>query len=264
MTPFLLVGNLKMNPVTRAEVEQYLAVLRREAAATEWKYAEAVLCPAFVHIPLFTDLPKGFFVGAQHGFPEKNGAFTGEVSFAMLKDLGVNHIIIGHSERRAYFGETIETIRERVLGALKYSITPIVCVGETKSEKEAGKAETIIEADIKAIFSDISKMQAEKIVLAYEPRWAIGSGETPTTEEIAAKARFMREVLGSMVGEEASQRVSILYGGSVKAATLAEVSFLAGMQGALVGGESLFAYEMVKMMHLAEEYCRVNSEEETK
>jgi triosephosphate isomerase len=262
MPPFLFVGNLKMNPVTQAEVLQYIAILKREATARSRSVVQAVLCPTFLHIPFFTDLPTGFLVGAQHGFPEKNGPYTGEVSFSMLKDLGVSHVIIGHSERRAYFGETSESVRLGVDGALKYSLEPIVCIGETEEEKEAGKTKRIIEQEIQTIFEGLSKMQAEKIILAYEPRWAIGSGTTPTTEQIREVGECIRAKVAQIVGVEVSERVQLLYGGSVKSSFLPEVSWQAGMQGVLVGGESLFAYEVVKMMNQAEDYFAVNTNKE--
>jgi triosephosphate isomerase (TIM) len=261
MIPFLFVGNLKMNPVTEEEVLQYLTILKREAAGRERTLVQGVLCPTFLHLPLFTDLPSGFFVGAQHGFPEKSGAFTGEISFSQLRDYGVSHVLIGHSERRMYFGETSEMVRVRTEGALKYSLEPIVCMGETKEEREEGRTKSVLEKELHRLFSGLPKMQAEKIIVAYEPCWAIGSGVTPTTEEIAEAAEFIRQELRTLVGEETSQRIRLLYGGSVKAASLAEVSWEAGMQGVLVGGESLFAYEVVKMMNQAEEYFAVNIKE---
>jgi triosephosphate isomerase len=262
MTPFLFVGNLKMNPVTGAEILQYLATLKREAVSNERSLVQAVLCPSFLHLPLFTDLPTGFLLGAQHGFPEKSGAFTGEVSFSMLKDIGVSHVIIGHSERREYFGETSGMVRIRTEGALKYSLEPIVCIGETKEESNTGKTKMVLEKELHSIFVGLSKMQAEKIILAYEPRWAIGSGVTPTTEEIAERGTFIREQLRAILGPEVSQRIRLIYGGSVKAPSLAAVSWEAGMQGVLVGGESLFAYEVVKMMNQAEGYFSVNTNKE--
>jgi triosephosphate isomerase len=262
MNTFLFVGNLKMNPVTQEEVLQYLAILKREAAGRERTLAQAVLCPTFLHIPLFTDLPRGFFLGAQHGFPEKSGAFTGEISFSQLRDYGVSHVLIGHSERREYFGENSEMVRIRTEGALKYSLEPIVCIGETEEERDGGRTKSVLEKEIHSLFFGLPKMQAEKIILAYEPRWAIGSGVTPTTEEIAEAANFIRQELNTLVGEETSKRIRLLYGGSVKAASLAAVSLQADMQGVLVGGESLFAYEVVKMMNQAEDYFELNTHKE--
>ncbi len=259
MKPFLFVGNLKMNPVTRAEVDQYLAILKREAGDQNRTHVRAVLCPPFIHLPLFVDLPVGFSVGGQNGNPEKNGPFTGEVSLAMLKDWGATHVILGHSEQRDNFGENMSMVKIRTEAALRFLLEPIVCIGETAEERERGVTEQILREEVRTLLSGLSKMQAEKIIIAYEPRWSIGTGITPSTLEIKQVVHLIREILSELTGEETASRMRIIYGGSVKSSILSEVSWEADMQGVLVGGESLFAYEVVKMMNQVEEYFNQNN-----
>ena len=258
MNPFLFVANFKMNPVTVNEAEQYLKVLCRERAGQEWEHVTGVLCPSFLHLSLFRELPNNFTLGAQHGFPEKSGAYTGEVSFAMLKDIGVEYVIIGHSERRQYFGESEEAVRIRTEMALKFLLKPIVCIGETEAELVAGKREAVIARQVESVLAGLSKMQAEKIIFAYEPRFAIGTDRVPTSEDITAVRVLIHNVLTKQIGEAAAGRVQILYGGSVKASNLGEVAFSTGMDGVLVGKESLSPYETVKMMELANTHQKQN------
>ena len=254
MTPFLFVANFKMNPVTVSEAEQYVKVLSRERTGQVWEHVVGVLCPSFLHTSLFRELPANFSLGAQHGFPEKSGAYTGEVSFAMLKDIGVEYVIIGHSERRQYFGETEEAVRIRTEMALKFLLKPIVCIGETEEELLAGKREVVIARQVTSVLTGLSKMQAEKIIFAYEPRFAIGTDRVPTAQDISAVRVLIRNILHKEIGEAAAERVYILYGGSVKASNIQEVAFSTGMDGVLVGKESLSPYETVKMMELANKY----------
>lgn len=258
MSPFLFIANFKMNPVSVEEIEQYLQVLRREAADKQWHNVQGVLCPSFLHTGFFLSLPQAFVLGAQHGFPEKSGAYTGEVSFAMLKSIGAEYVLIGHSERREYFGETNEAVRIRTEAALKFLLKPVVCIGETEAELVAGKREAIITAQIETAIKGFSKMQAEKIIFAYEPRFAIGTDRIPTSEEITAVRILIRDILVKHLGEASANRIGVVYGGSVKANNLEEVAFVTGMDGVLVGKESLSPYEVVKMMDLA------NSHQESK
>lgn len=254
MTPFLFIANFKMNPATFEEAEQYLQVLNREVTGKSWQHVIGVLCPSFVHAAFFRNLPPQFFLGAQHGFPEKSGAYTGEVSFAMLKNMGTEYVIIGHSERRQYFGETDESVRIRTEAALKFLMKPVVCVGETEEELVSGRRDAIITHQIETTLAGLSKMQAEKIIFAYEPRYAIGTGRVPTTESITEVAVLIREILTRVLGEVSADRVQVVYGGSVKASNIHEVAFETGLDGVLVGKESLSPYEVVKMMELADTF----------
>ncbi|MDD2766719.1 MAG: triose-phosphate isomerase [Candidatus Moranbacteria bacterium] len=256
MRKFYVIGNLKMNMLSREEVSQYLTVLHREAGQRNYEHVLGVICPSFLYLAQFDRLPQGIKKGAQNFFPEKSGAYTGEISPLMLKNDGVEYVILGHSERRRYAGETDEKVREKAIFAIKYYLTPIVCIGETEEDKQAGNTEQVLSRQIRTIFSDLSKLQAEKIIIAYEPRWAIGTDALPTTQDILGVSILFRKILKEMFDMQTAERISLLYGGSVKSALLGPVSFEAGMDGVLVGRESLFPYELIKMMGLFEEEAK--------
>ncbi|MEI9966338.1 MAG: triose-phosphate isomerase [Candidatus Moraniibacteriota bacterium] len=243
----LLVGNFKMNPTSQEEVDQYLAVLKREAGNKRFTRVEAILCPPDVFLSKFDTLPEGFHSGAQNMFWEKSGAFTGEISPAMLKSLGIDYVILGHSERRALFGETDEIVKQKVDAALKHFLVPIVCVGESRVERDQGQLDTVLQRQLQSIFAGVSKLQAGEIVLAYEPRWAIGTDILPTTSEILQVRILIKKILGELFDGATAEKTRVLYGGSVKHAFLAAVSWEAQMDGVLVGRESLSPYEMIKM-----------------
>jgi len=259
MRKFYVVGNLKMNMLSREEVSQYIAVLHREAGQKRYEHVIGVICPSFLYLAQFDRLPKGIKKGAQNFFPEKSGAYTGEISPVMLKNDGVEYVILGHSERRRYAGETDEIIREKAIAAIKYYLTPIVCIGETAAEKQAEKTEKVLLSQVQTIFSGLSKLQAEKVIIAYEPRWAIGTDIIPTTNDILGVKVLLRKILTEMFDAQTAERIHLLYGGSVKSSLLGPVSFEAEMDGVLVGRESLFPYELVKMMGILEEEAKRQS-----
>lgn len=257
---FYVIGNLKMNLLSREEVDQYLTVLCREADGKHYAYVKGVLCPSFPYLSAFDRLPENIRKGAQNLFPEKSGAYTGEVSPVMLKNEGVEYVILGHSERRQYVGETDIIIRAKVLATLKHHLIPIVCIGETDEERRSEDTERVLGAQVKTIFADLAKLQAEKVIIAYEPRWAIGTDRLPTTAELLSVRVLLKKVLTGMFDEQTAGRIAILYGGSVKSSFLSAVTFEAEMDGVLVGRESLFPYEVVKMMGLLEEEARHRNE----
>ncbi len=243
-----LIGNLKMNLLSPEDVRQYLTVLSRETKGHLFPHVEYVLCPPSIHFGLMFDhLPKGVKLGGQDTFWEKEGSYTGETSPIMLKQYGAEFVILGHSERRLYFGETDEIVRKKMDMALHQMLRPVVCIGETRDERVASKTGTVIERGIRSIFEGLSRMQAEKIIIAYEPRWAIGTDATPETADIMEVRILIRKVLSQMFDLRTADRVSVVYGGSVKQALLSRVCLDAGMDGVLVGRESLFPYEMTKM-----------------
>lgn len=257
------IGNLKMNLLSREEVEQYLLVLRREATGKHFGNVTGVICPPIIYSREFDHVPAPFQKGAQNVFWEREGAFTGEISPLMLKNDRCDFVIIGHSERRFYGSETNAVVCEKVRAALKHHLIPIVCIGETQKERKSGMVDTILAQQMDAIFGNLSKMQAEKIVLAYEPRWAIGTDQLPTTQEIFQVRIMIRKWLSERLGNATEERISVLYGGSVKASYLGAVSWEAEMDGVLVGRESLFPFEVVKMMLLLGEdknYNPMNTE----
>lgn len=257
---FYVVGNLKMNMLSREEAVQYMTVLKREIKDRIFHHTKGILCPPFPYLYDFSLLPPGIECGAQNVFFEKSGAYTGEVSPTMLKNAGVTSVIIGHSERRMLFGETNEIVKMKVSAALKHLLVPIVCIGETEAERKAGETERVLELQVRSIFSDLSKLQAEKIIIAYEPRWAIGTDQLPTSQEIFSVRVLLRKILTEEFDADVADRVIVLYGGSVKSSFLADVSWEGGMDGVLVGRESLFPYEVIKMMALFEEYAEKKQE----
>ena len=254
--PFLIVANLKMNLMSRSEVHQYLQVLAREAASRNKTFSEVIMCPPMLYQNEFEHLPEHFSRGAQNMFWEKSGSYTGEISPVMLKNDGIEYVLIGHSERKTYGGEDNEIVRMKTQSALKNLLLPIVCIGETEEEKKKGRTEEVLKEQLTSIFTGLSKLQAEKIILAYEPRWAIGSDRVPETSEIMGVRVMIEKFLQDMFDESTASRVRVLYGGSVKSSYLGAVSWEAMMDGVLVGRESLFPYEIVKMMSLHEQHIK--------
>lgn len=250
--PFLVVGNLKMNLLSREEATQYLDVLRREMRERRYAHARGVLCPPFPYLPQFDRLPAGWHKGAQNLFPEKSGAYTGEVSPLMLKNEGVEYVLVGHSERRQYAGETDELVRAKVLAAIKHHLVPIACIGETFEEHRVSETAAALSAQVQTIFSGLSKAQAEKVIVAYEPRYAIGTDILPSTQELLQVRVLLLKILTERFDVQTAKRIAVLYGGSVKSTFVPQVSWEAQMDGVLVGRESLFPYELVKMMGLFE------------
>ena len=178
-------------------------------------------------------------VGAQNVFYEKNGAYTGEVSADMLKDLGVKYVIIGHSERRQYFGETDLTVNRKVLSALEAGLHPIICVGETLEQRELGITMELIALQVKSALAGVPAEKLRKCVIAYEPVWAIGTGKTATSEQAEEVCREIRAIIRDMYGARAARGVSILYGGSMNAKNAAELLAQPDVDGGLIGGASL-------------------------
>ncbi|MEP7162486.1 MAG: triose-phosphate isomerase [Candidatus Moraniibacteriota bacterium] len=254
MRPFYIVGNIKMNLLSKVECEKYVALFRRELSGKGFVYSAGVVCPPTIHLSRFTHLPPEIKLGAQDVSWERSGAFTGETSPLMLKDTGVEYVIIGHSERRGIFGETDEMVALKTETLLKHLLTPIVCIGETKEERSREMTVDVLKRQIEAIFKGLSPMQAEKVILAYEPRWAIGTDEHPTTQDILQIKIFLRKLFTELYDARLAERIIVLYGGSVKSMNLKEVSWEAEMDGVLVGRESLFPHELVKMMEMGEEY----------
>jgi triosephosphate isomerase len=207
---------------------------------------EKIVCPPFVYLQLAQSLSQGttLLVGAQDLHWEEKGAFTGEVSAAMVRDLAT-HVIIGHSERRAYCGETDETVHKKLHAALDHDLTPIVCVGETGAERQAGQTLSILRRQVHGALHDIPLPPTT--VIAYEPVWAIGTGVAATPDDANEAIGFIREEVGKLHGSEVAAAVRILYGGSVTPANIAEFVALPEVDGGLVGGASLDAASFLEM-----------------
>jgi triosephosphate isomerase len=202
---------------------------------------EIAVCPPFVNVPAAVEAAKGskIAVGAQNMYWEKEGAFTGEISTGMLLAVGCTHVIIGHSERRQYFGETDDTVNLKLKAALEAGLIPIVCVGEVLEEREAGLTEDVLRRQCLRAFHAISGKKAAKLVIAYEPVWAIGTGKTATPQLASEAHQLIRSEAGKALGEDLAENLRILYGGSVQPENAKALMSEAEIDGALVGGASL-------------------------
>jgi triosephosphate isomerase len=233
-----MAGNWKMFK-TPAETTAFFEKFRPLVESAT--HCEIVICPPFTNLHAALEAVKGsrVQVGAQNCFWETEGAFTGEIAANMVKAAGCSHVIIGHSERRQYFGETDETVRKRTVAALDAGLTPIVCVGERLEEREGGKTNDVLAQQVQGGIAGLASEQFPKIVIAYEPVWAIGTGKTATPEIAADAHRVIRERVRAKFGTEAANNVRILYGGSVKPDNVKSLMAQPEIDGSLVGGASL-------------------------
>ena len=214
---------------------------------------EVVVAPVFPYLETAVQLTQGtaVHIAAQNMHFEESGAYTGEVSPSMLVDIGVEHVIIGHSERRTYFNETDETVNLKVKAALAHDLIPIMCCGETLQQREQGEMQRFIEGQIEAGLAGISKEEVENIVIAYEPIWAIGTGKTATVEQAQEVCALIRRKLEALYDIKTADKISILYGGSVKSGNVGELTSSLDIDGGLVGGASLKADEFTKIITTA-------------
>ncbi|HET8636069.1 MAG TPA: triose-phosphate isomerase [Acidobacteriaceae bacterium] len=211
---------------------------------------EIVLCPSDTSLSVVIAAATGSnaAVGAQNMYFADEGAFTGETSPVMLKAIGATHVILGHSERRQYFGETDETVNKKLLAALKHELKPIVCIGEVLAEREGGKTAEVLLRQVRKAFAGVTAEQAESIVIAYEPVWAIGTGKTATPEMAAEAHAIVRKEIAAVIGAQAAEAMRILYGGSVKPENATALMNEPGVDGALVGGASLDPQSFAKIV----------------
>ncbi|HTZ10874.1 MAG TPA: triose-phosphate isomerase [Candidatus Margulisiibacteriota bacterium] len=236
----IIAGNWKMYK-TIPEAIELANGLKRQLFELDADKTEVVLCPPFTALSEVYEVTNDSILqlGAQDVYWQEEGAFTGEVSCKMLKDAGCSFVIIGHSERRLYFAETNETVNKKIKAALKNGLTPIICVGETLAEREAGKTFNVLDDHIKNGFADISSDEALKCIVAYEPVWAIGTGRTATPEQAQEAHAYIRSLLKKMYGMDAASNIRIQYGGSVKPENTTSLISQPDVDGALVGGASL-------------------------
>jgi triosephosphate isomerase len=211
---------------------------------------EIVLGMPFTVLSTANELLKGTNIKlcAQNMYVEEKGAFTGEISPLMLKDVGCSYVILGHSERRKYFKETDEFVNQKMLVALKHGLVPIVCIGETLQERESGKTLEVIETQVKGSLSKLSTLDAEKVVIAYEPVWAIGTGKNATPQQAQEVHEFIRKKYAEMYGSIVSEKVRILYGGSIKPENFKDIMSQKDVDGGLVGGASLEVESFYKLV----------------
>ncbi|BAK79318.1 triosephosphate isomerase [Candidatus Arthromitus sp. SFB-mouse-Yit] len=233
---------------TIEETEEFLNSLLPKVKNAK---TEVVVCPPFTSLALSSNILKGSNVklGAQNVHFEEKGAFTGEISPNMLKNLGVSYIIIGHSERRMYFGETDETVNKKIHMCLKHKFNPVLCVGESLEEKESNNMEKVLTRQIEKAFFNISEEDAKKVVIAYEPIWAIGTGKTATSFDADNIISFIRKVISGIYNKEVSENIVMLYGGSVKPNTIKEQMSMENIDGALVGGASIVVEDFERIVN---------------
>lgn len=243
----VIAGNWKMNMLPN-EAMNFINEL--EPLVKNTKH-EVVLCVPYIDLfyALLHVQGTNIKIGAQNMHWEKSGAYTGEISGEMLKSIGVEYVIIGHSERRRYFAETDETVNKKVKAALSYGLKPIICVGETLEQREAGKAIETIQMQTEKALKEVPAEQLDNLIIAYEPIWAIGTGKTATADEANEAIGSIRQEISKIYGQDMAQRVIIQYGGSVKSTNAKELFTMSDIDGGLVGGASLKADEFSKIVN---------------
>lgn len=233
---------------TASEAASFSEEVKASIPASE--KVDAVICaPAlYLHKLVETAANTGLKIGAQTMHEEKEGAFTGEISPVQLKDIGVEYVIIGHSERRQYFNETDESANRKVLAAFEHGLAPILCVGESLEQRESGDTGNVVEAQVEKGLADLTAFQAALLVIAYEPIWAIGTGKTATAEDANEVCGIIRKKVASLFNDETADAIRIQYGGSVKPANIEELMNMEHIDGALVGGASLEPESFLKLL----------------
>ncbi|MEX0610285.1 MAG: triose-phosphate isomerase [Balneolaceae bacterium] len=253
MRRFLIAGNWKMNggPYDATELLEGLKAKKPEIK----EEVDVLVCPPFVSIGLAANslYDTDIQVGAQNLHFEDNGAFTGEISASMIIESGCNYVIIGHSERRQYFGETDQSVNRRTKKALEYKLAPIVCVGESLGQRKAGEHFDVVEKQVKAALDGISLEEALDVVIAYEPIWAIGTGETASSGQAQEMHAHIRNLLSDIYDENTAEAIRILYGGSMKPANAKELLSQKDVDGGLIGGASLDADSFAELITIAED-----------
>ena len=242
----VIAGNWKMNK-TAKEAEQFLQAVKETEVKEQ---TEAIVCAPFVYLPALVAEAKGsnIQIAAQNMHFENDGAFTGEVSPVMLQDIGVSHVVIGHSERREYFNETDETVNKKVHAAWNHQLTPIVCVGETLEQREANETLPLMEKQVRIALEGVSAELAKETIIAYEPIWAIGTGKTASSEDANEVCAHIRQVVRGLYNDEVADQIVIQYGGSVKPSNIDELLATSDIDGALVGGASLETDSFVSLI----------------
>ena len=243
----VIAGNWKMNKLPN----EAISFIEELAPLVKNTQNEVILCVPYTDLfyALLTAQNTNIKIGAQNMHFEESGAYTGEISGKMLKSINVEYVIIGHSERRQYFQETDETVNKKIKAAFQYGLKPIVCVGETLEQREAGKAEEIITKQTQLALEGLTKAQVQNTIIAYEPIWAIGTGKTATKEDANNSIEAIRNKIVEIYGQTIASSVIIQYGGSVKSTNAKELFEMSNIDGGLVGGSSLKAEEFSKIVN---------------
>ena len=247
MRKLLLAGNWKMNKNVGESIELAKALVEKVKGISD---KDVLICPTFTALSEVSKVVKGTNValGAQNMYFEKKGAFTGEISPDMLKSAGCTHVILGHSERRQIFGEPDEVINKKTLLALAEGLTPVVCIGETLEQREAGETLGVVESQLRGSLNNIVGDQILKVVLAYEPVWAIGTGKTASPAQAQEVHAYIRKIFTDIFGSKLAEQIRVLYGGSVKPANVKELMGQKDIDGALVGGAALKVEDFEKIV----------------
>ena len=246
----IIAGNWKMNK-TPAEAKALIEEMKPLLSKTKW--CEMVLCVPFTDIQAAVKAAKGskIAIGAENMHFEKSGAFTGEISADMLTDLGVEYVVIGHSERRQYFAETNETVNKRTKAALAGGLKPIICVGESLDQREQGVTEELVRMQVKIALNGVTADELKNVVIAYEPIWAIGTGKTATADQAEEVCAAIRKVVGELYGEDAAKALTVQYGGSMNPKNAEELLSKSDVDGGLIGGASLKADQFAVIVDAA-------------
>lgn len=250
MRKYIIAGNWKMNKTGAETVQLVNALVPRVATL---KKVDVVVCPPFTSLSSASEALKNSTIGlgAQNMYWEESGAFTGEVSASMLKTVGCQYVIIGHSERRQFFGETNQTVNKKTKKAISAGLIPIVCVGETLEERQSGITEKIVQAQLTEGLAGISTEEMQKVIIAYEPVWAIGTGVTATPEQAEAVHAFIRGLVEKLYNKEIAAGLRIQYGGSMKAENTEELLNQPDIDGGLIGGAALKAESFLGIIEIA-------------
>lgn len=256
MRRFLIAGNWKMNggPYDATELLDGLKANKPEINEN----VDVLVCPPFVSIVMAANslYDTDVQVGAQNLHFENNGAYTGEVSASMLVESGCNYVIIGHSERRQYFGETEHSVNKRIKKALEFKLAPIICAGESLNQRKAGEHFILVEEQLKGALDGISAEDVLDVVIAYEPVWAIGTGETASKEQAQEMHAYIRGILGDLYSDNTAGAIRVLYGGSMKPANAEELLSQPDVDGGLIGGASLDADSFAEIITIAEDLSK--------
>ena len=245
----VIAGNWKMNK-TPAEAKALIKEMIPVVADAD---CEVVLCVPFVDIPAALEAAAGsnIKIGAENVHFKSSGAYTGEISAEMLKELGVEYVVVGHSERRQYFGETDQTVNLRSLAALNAGLKPIICVGETLEQRELGYTENLLKFQTKMALTNVTEEQLKNVIIAYEPVWAIGTGVTATADQADEGNGYVRAAIAEVYGSDIAETVTVQYGGSMNATNADELVAKENVDGGLIGGASLKAVDFSKIVAAA-------------
>ncbi len=245
MMKHLIVANWKMNPQTSAKAERICDLIKKKLKKT--RKAEIIICPPYLYLPIIKQL-RIIKIGAQNCFWEENGAYTGEISLAMLKDLKCKYTLVGHSERRRFLNETNQMVNKKIQAVLSAKITPILCVGEKLEEKQKNKTIAVLKSQLEGALKGVSKKQVGNIIFAYEPIWAIGTGNACSADEGHVIRLLLQKIIAEKYSRQIAQKAQILYGGSVNSSNVEEIIKQAGFQGVLIGKASLIPNEFIKII----------------